>query len=765
MKKFLTIVLILAIVILGYIFFVDRQVLTNDASTSYRMDLPAYPVVAESTVEASDFAGSEACAACHTDIYQKWKASTHGNAGGDVDEANILGEFDGKPRPYNDAVVTPYKEGNKYFFKLTTDELPDQVYEVTSVVGGGHMVGGGTQTYFTLFPDGTLRFIPFDYHVTSGQWFGETSGEEGWIPMDENRKIDKVLEAYPTRALGFFTDRRNCQECHGSQIQAVFNYDEKKYETSYTTLQINCESCHGPAKKHIELVSEPGWEDLEFIGLRSLESVDKDASLMVCFQCHALKDPLIKGYLPGKDLTSHYALKYPIHSSQPYLNDGKVREFGYQQNHLASDCYINGSMTCVDCHDPHEQSYRDVNYQRISDRFDDNQCLSCHASKAADIPAHTFHQEGSQGSKCVNCHMPYLQHQGTGNTLRFARSDHTIPIPRPTYDTENGIQNACAGCHDDMEIGQLEAMVRTWYGELKPLNPSVAGLDRAHPGLSEENGREALLDTTSGHLFGQMAGISRFTRQYLQPEMEELSSETIEALKAFARSKDPDVRSLAMASLHLSADQQSDVHNFLVNQLGEMDNLAQRKIRDRWAHAMPYFAEDYERKGDFETSLVINLKAAEVNPENASLLLNIARIYESLGQPRMAVEYYNLVLEKEPQNVLAWLNLGNSMLNMGDLEKARTFYNKTLEIDPWNYFAYFNLGKLDFQERKYTSSVAYYQKAINLYPTLPYVYVHMAYSLAALNRGEEVKRAAKTALWLDPNDPRAKQILARVSAD
>ena len=51
--------------------------------------------------------------------------------------------------------------------------------------------------------------------------------------------------------------------------------------------------------------------------------------------------------------------------------DGRVRTFGYQLNHLASDCYLNGSMTCVSCHDPHTQTYRDEQFRPLEGRFED----------------------------------------------------------------------------------------------------------------------------------------------------------------------------------------------------------------------------------------------------------------------------------------------------------------------------------------------------------------------------------------------------------
>ena len=102
-------------------------------------------------------------------------------------------------------------------------------------------------------------------------------------------------------------------------------------------------------------------------------------------------------------------------NQNPYGVDGRIKTFGYQQNHLFSDCFINGAMTCTSCHNPHSQGYQDINRQKLVDRFDDRQCTACHSSKANNVSAHTFHQEKSVGSNCVSCHMPFRQQAGIGH--------------------------------------------------------------------------------------------------------------------------------------------------------------------------------------------------------------------------------------------------------------------------------------------------------------------------------------------------------------
>ncbi|NIP83598.1 MAG: hypothetical protein GWM90_31980, partial [Gemmatimonadetes bacterium] len=198
-------------------------------------------------------------------------------------------------------MVRPTVQAGAYVFHVDRRGAR-QTWTVDGVVGGGHMVGGGTQGFLTRADDGTVRFLPFDWSRTDGVWFCNTGTrpDTGWVPITRDMRLADCGDWPPRRIMGHHPRFANCQECHGSQIRVAFDSVARAYRTDWTTLTVNCESCHGPARRHVERMrAGDGGPD---IGLSSLAMLDTDASLRVCFRCHALKDAVRPGWLPGAGL-------------------------------------------------------------------------------------------------------------------------------------------------------------------------------------------------------------------------------------------------------------------------------------------------------------------------------------------------------------------------------------------------------------------------------------------------------------------------------
>ena len=719
--------------------------------------LPLAPVL-------SDFAGSDRCASCHQAQYAAWRGSTHGTAGGVPGSVKVIAPFNGTPIRFRDAVVTP-SAGRGYAFTVRQEGRPVRSFTVDGVIGGGHMVGGGTQAFVSRFPDGTWRMLPFDWSRQTATWFCNTESRlnKGWVPITPDLRLADCGDWPPQRILGDEPRFSNCQGCHGSQIDIRLDTVAKKWNTDIASLAINCESCHGPAKRHVELMTDaarggkaqqgasasPNAVD---IGLRSLATLTKDQSLDVCFQCHALKSQLAKRYRPGAPLTMYYALRLAQLGDAALLPDGRTRTFAYQEGHLSSACYIKGGMTCTSCHDPHSQGYRDVFGTTLASRFDDRQCTSCHASKATNPTVHTKHAAASEGSRCTSCHMPYLQEQEIGHAIRYARSDHTISIPRPAFDSSQGLTSACKGCHADRSVAALDAQVRTWYGTLAPHDSAVAGLTRAAEATSREAAARLLLVADSRHTSALLAGLSRFVETQLTPDMAALEPGVVSRLRALGGHPDSDVRATALAALHFARGSDPATRRFLATALDSLGATDGAAIRARWALVLGFLADSLLSHADPEAAVATYRKAIEITPRDPRLYLHLGLAQAKAGRTTDAIVSYRRSLSLDAQQPLVFVNLGIALEASGDATGAEQAYRRAIAVDPNEPLAYFNLGNVYLKRGDARGAIPQYERATSLDPSLSTGYFYLAEAYARTGALQRALDAVRQGLEFDPQN-------------
>lgn len=712
---------------------------------------------APAATSPADFVGSEACAACHQEQYRAWAGSTHGQAGGPPGPDLVIAPFNGRPIRFADAVVVPRVRQGAYEFVVRQDPFPETVFEVTGVIGKGHMLGGGTQGFLTTLADGTERFLAWDWSRAEATWFCNTGSRlnRGWVPITPTMRLADCGDWPPLRPLGTVDRFANCQECHGSQIRTTLDPDAQAYRTEYTTLQVNCESCHGPARAHV------AWAEAGATGpdpaIPTLSGLDKDASLAVCWRCHALKDVLQAGYLPGEPLERYYALKFPVLGDQPYFADGRVRSFAYQANHLASACYLQGPMDCVSCHEPHGQGYWDTDRKPLPSPFDDGQCTSCHPSKMVDPEAHTFHPADSEGGRCASCHMPYLQHPEVGPAVAFARSDHTIAIPRPAFDADLGIVGACAGCHADRSALELQAQARTWWGELRPHRPLVQGQVDELRARNLVEAAELLLHPGETDPLVQFQALSRLLTGYLRPDVAEVPEVVVERLTALAGGRDLDVRALALASLHWVRGDDPTVRRTLVAALESADD--DEALRGRWILALGFLGDSHRERGEVERAEAAYRKALEIRPGDPKILQAQGLLRNRTGDAAGAVQALRASLEAEPVNPLGWVNLGIALSAAGDPRGAEEAYGRALELNPREAVALFNLGNLKQRADDLEAAAEYYGRAVDADPGLGAAHFELARVYLLTERPAAALPHARRAVEFRPDHAPSRQML------
>jgi predicted CXXCH cytochrome family protein len=120
-----------------------------------------------------------------------------------------------------------------------------------------------------------------------------------------------------------------------------------------------------------------------------------------------------------------------------------------------SGCYRQGGATCITCHNPHNNRIaEDARLKGGSNEL----CGRCHEEIARNVTKMSHHAPESEGSRCVNCHMPY-----TTNMIKTKERDHNISIPAPENTVRHGIPNACNACHADRSADWALAALDRWF--------------------------------------------------------------------------------------------------------------------------------------------------------------------------------------------------------------------------------------------------------------------------------------------------------------
>ena len=732
----------------------------------------AVPIVAE------DFVGSAACAGCHAAQYEAWVASTHGRAGGEATPETVIAPFDGTPIVFRDATVLPLVDSaGRHVFVVRQDGRPQREIAVDGVIGGGHMLGGGTQGFVTRLSDGTVRFLPFDYSRQLDAWFCNTAtrAERGWQAVTSDMALGDCGDWPPVRILGTLARFANCQSCHGSQITATFE-PGVGVDTRWTSLDINCESCHGPARRHVELMgggartegAVAAARDPADIGLDSRVVDGVDESLEVCLRCHSLGDVVEEGYLSGAPLADHYALLLPALGDEPHLADGRVATFAYQGSHLSSSCYVDGSMTCVSCHEPHGLGYWDVNRAPLANETDDRQCTSCHASKAADPEAHTFHPAGSPGARCVSCHMPYMQHPVVGDDVPFARADHSIPVPRPQLDGRLGLVSACRGCHTDRSELRLQATVDEWWGATKPQDPVTAGLLNVTDAMGGDLAARLLLRPGEGGDMDQARGLARYLMRWVRLG-EGLGSDAADRIPRLAESDDPDLRAMALAALHVAAPEAGapEAEAARVPDADAMADAIRResaRVRRRVVMLLGFLADEARVREDWETATQLLRRALEVAPEDPGVLVTLGLVRDGAGDLDGAIDALARSLAADPNQPVARVNLGIVRAAAGDDAGAVREYEAAIALNPYEAMAYVNLGNLHLRGGNTLQAIAAYERAVAVAPEIAAAHRNLAVALGRAGRFDEALPHARRAVEFAPADPAARDILRQLEA-
>ncbi len=349
--------------------------------------------------------------------------------------------------------------------------------------------------------------------------------------------------------------------------------------------------------------------------------------------------------------------------------------------------------------------------------------------------------------------MPYLQQPQPGNRIRYARSDHTISIPRPSLDARLGIRGACLQCHGQWSPRRVATVVDSLWGGLKPLPREVAALLSAQ---SDPDSLLAVLDPSSRHSGALVMALGALLER-LEPDAEELKPGLVRRLRHLAQASDLDVRALALATLHLAGGERRSVRGVLREALQDAGDR-EWLLRNRWKVALAFVADKHRERGEAHLAAAIYRKALEIVPGDPAVLHNLGLALASAGDWEGAVANYRASLRADPRQPLVLVNLGIALEAMGDRAGAVEAYRRALEINAEEPLAHFNLGNVYLRQGQIAEAIVQYRRALAADPGLAPVYFNLARAYVAAGELEAALEAVRRGLKFAPQDSDGKQM-------
>ncbi len=188
----------------------------------------------------AEYRGRESCRECHEKQYKLFQGSDHDMAMDTATAETVLGDFNNATLVHFGITSRFYMSDGRY---MVNTEGPGGVmedYQVSYVFAIRPL-----QQYLVEFPGGRYQCLPLCWDTRPAK-----DGGQKWfhIYQDERIPADDVLNwTHVTQNWNYM-----CAECHSTNLHKNYDYNEKRYHTTWSEIDVSCEACHGPGSEHID---------------------------------------------------------------------------------------------------------------------------------------------------------------------------------------------------------------------------------------------------------------------------------------------------------------------------------------------------------------------------------------------------------------------------------------------------------------------------------------------------------------------------------
>jgi predicted CXXCH cytochrome family protein len=615
-------------------------------------------VVVAQTSSAPAYVGSDKCTDCHSEAAAAWQGSHHQLAWTMPGPDTVIADFDGTSFTHDGSTTQFSETEGEYRMTITERDGSVTQYPVHSVAGIEPL-----QQYLLETEDGRLQSNDIVWDAEKKEWYTLYPDQD--LPLGDGLHWTGSYKTWNAR----------CAECHATDYQRNFGQRTQKYASTQAEIGVGCEACHGPASAHLDWAAGRAIAkssiDLNELGLTISLTPDAGAEVQIqqCAGCHSRRESFGNGNpIPGTPFHDAYNLS-PLRPGL-YHNDGQILDEVYVYgSFLLSKMYAKG-VTCTNCHEPHSSEFK-VEGNGL--------CTQCHSEagntdfpsliKAEyDSPSHHFHDQGSAGAQCKNCHMPEKTYMGID-----VRSDHSFRIPRPDLGKETSSPDTCTNCHDDQSQDWAAERIAQWYPDSNNRGLHY-GQTFAKAQKYPEAARPDLIDLATD---AAQPGIVRATALFLMQG--QADSELADATIGVLSDSDPLVRANA-APIQRGADVADRLNRLMPLLSDPIKSVRLAAVRETLSIPPEALSPSQrvlirEAMGEWRASLMNKLDFPETHLVMGGMALTM-RNFEAANSA------FRQVVQMDPQRVEAWSILVRLTSALEGPEAARRVLRQALVRSP-----------------------------------------------------------------------------------
>ncbi len=638
-------------------------------------------------------AGSAACAGCHREIHDAWRASHHARAERALD-----------PEGEDAAALGAITAAGA----VAIAGLPPRGTTIARVLGEAPL-----RQLLVPTTGGRVQVTSAAWDPARGEWFDVFA---------DGRRPDEWGH-WRGRGMNW---NSMCANCHNTGVDKAYDARTDSYGTRVTEHGVGCEACHGALADHAQQARTAAPATMTAAARPSAAGALAAAKTMsTCGACHARRAELTGRHRPGEAFDDHFLLTF-VGDSEAFHPDGQVREENFEYAAFLGSRMHAAGVGCGDCHDPHSGRLR---------MEGDALCLRCHAPDARpdapdiDVATHSHHRAGSAGQACVGCHMPlttYMQ--------RDPRRDHGFTSPDPLLTTSLGIPNACNRCHEGKSAQWALAHATAWYGErlARPARARAQSFAAARDGSIDPDLPLALASLARpGDAPVWRASAILLAAPWLDapgPHAPALQTLLADALA----DPEPGVREAATRALGERATVNADVATMLRPRLAD----ASRAVRISAAWALRAELDPASRAGqDLQRMLALNA-------DQPAGQLRLGQFHAARGDADRALGHMRTAIAWDRHSAPPHRDLALLLAQGGDLRGAVASLSEAVRIAPGVGSFRYELGLLHAETGDVAAARSAFERTVALEPA----FARAWYNLGLARAGQQQTEGALAAL-------------------